>query len=129
MHMQWERPGRGFHEFPVPFPGVLPFDEGVYIIWQFTGPTIYVGQGHIAERLYRHSISPRIMQHEPGLRVTWANVEPNSRSGVEAYLASTLHPVEGDAFPDAPLIEVNLPPWNIFEQPTGMQLFLPRWLT
>ena len=83
MQLQWVRHRRGFHEFPVPFPGVWPLDEGVYIIWQFTGPTIYVGQGHIAERLYRHSISPRIMQHEPGLRVTWANVEPNSRSGVE----------------------------------------------
>jgi hypothetical protein len=31
------------------------------------------------------------------------------RNGVERYLANTLRPIVGSAFPDVPPIEVNLP--------------------
>jgi hypothetical protein len=38
-----------------------------------------------------------------------ANVAPPLRDGIERYLAETLKPKVGEAFPQAPPIAVNLP--------------------
>lgn len=85
--------------------------EGVYIIWQSNGPVIRVGQGNIRERLSRHRVDPKITAH-PSLHVTWAPVNILYRNGIERYLANTLRPVIGDAFPNVFPTPVSFPwPW------------------
>ena len=85
---------------------------GVYIIWH-AGPdpaTIYVGQGKISERLKEHREKREILEFAyHGLFVTWADVGPNDRDGIESYLAKTLNPKIGTHHPDALAIQVNLP--------------------
>jgi hypothetical protein len=86
--------------------------EGVYIIWHGgQNPwAVYVGQGTIAQRLAEHRQDPRILQYSPrGLFVTWARVDASSRDGVERFLAEKLQPREGDKYPNANPIVVNLP--------------------
>ena len=82
--------------------------EGVYIIWQGGGPIIRVGQGTICDRLAAHRDNEQSTAHEP-LYSSWAPVGLVYRNGVERYLANTLRPIVGSAFPDVPPIEVNLP--------------------
>ena len=89
------------------------FDDmkGVYIIWQKSGPVVRVGQGVIRDRLAAHRNNEDITAPS-SLFVTWAPVNVAYRDGVERYLADTLKPVVGDAFPDADPIPVSLPwPW------------------
>ena len=86
--------------------------EGVYIIWYGgTNPaTIYVGQGNISQRLGAHRIDPAVRNYSHyGLFVTWAQLGPLSRDGVERYLANTLHPLIGSAYPQTAPIVANLP--------------------
>lgn len=82
--------------------------EGVYIIWQGSGPIIRVGQGNIRDRLGRHRNDPDIVRHDR-LYVTWAPVHATHRNGVERYLANVLRPVVGDAFPNVTPTPVSLP--------------------
>lgn len=84
--------------------------EGVYVIWQGSGPVIRVGQGVIKDRIADHRNDKAITSHS-NLFVTWANVSPQNRNGVERYLAETLRPVVGSSFPNAPSVAVNLP-WS-----------------
>lgn len=84
--------------------------EGVYIIWQGDGPVVRVGQGSIKDRLVDHR-EDRVITAYKNLYVTWASVLAQNRDGVERYLADTLGPVVGDAFPDTIPITVNLP-WS-----------------
>ncbi len=81
--------------------------EGVYVIWSGSS-TVRVGQGIIRDRLGKHR-NDRAITAYPSLLVTWAPVEKNYRDGVERYLANTLKPKVGDAFPDTIPIAVNLP--------------------
>ncbi len=86
--------------------------EGVYIIWHGgqTPWTVYVGQGNIAQRLDEHRRDPRILQYSrSGLFVTWADVPPPLRDGVERYLADQLQPREGLEHPQAVAIPVKYP--------------------
>jgi hypothetical protein len=84
--------------------------DGVYVIWRPGNPTatIRVGGGNIARRLSEHRRNYEITRFGP-LLVTWAAVPAGLRDGIEAYLAMTLHPLVGDAFPDCAPIPVNLP--------------------
>ena len=86
--------------------------EGVYIIWHGgqSPATVRVGQGVIRDRIQAHRNDPAILAYaQYGLFVTWANVAPPFRDGIERYLAETLGPKVGAAFPQAPPIQVNLP--------------------
>lgn len=86
--------------------------EGVYIIWQQSGPVIRIGQGIIKDRIADHRITQAITRYD-NLHVTWAPVSTSYRDGVERYLADTLNPIVGDVFPDTNPIAVNLPwPWQ-----------------
>ena len=82
--------------------------EGVYIIWQKGGRVIRIGQGFIRDRLTEHRNNRAITAYND-LFVTWAPVVAQYRDGIERYLAETLKPLVGEAFPDAPPIQVNLP--------------------
>lgn len=86
--------------------------EGIYIIWQANGPIVRVGQGVIKDRLFQHRSDVDINRYDD-LYVSWAKVEEQYRNGVEKYLADTLSPRVGEAFPDVGSIAVNLPwLWN-----------------
>jgi len=64
--------------------------------------------------LSEHRDNPKILKYrEFGLLyVTWAKVSSHEMSGVEAYLANLLKPLEGERYPNVPFISVNSP----FEQ-------------
>ncbi|OIO30760.1 hypothetical protein AUJ77_01905 [Candidatus Nomurabacteria bacterium CG1_02_43_90] len=85
--------------------------EGVYIIWQGSGPVVRVGQGIIRDRLAAHRRDTAITAY-PNLYVTWAPIFVTYRDGVERYLANALAPRVGDAFPDVNPIQVALPLWE-----------------
>ena len=86
--------------------------SGVYVIWH-GGPnpsTVYVGKGHIAERIRSHRDCDDILKFSYlGLFVTWAQVPPAQQDGVERYLADYLKPKVGDIHPHATPIPVNFP--------------------
>lgn len=87
-----------------------PIDTlGVYVIWKPGDRAVRVGQGEVAKRLYEHRNEPKIMRHGQDLLVTWAAVEPAYRGGVELYLAQQYSPLEGERFPEAIPVAVNLP--------------------
>ena len=85
---------------------------GVYILWH-GGPnpaTVYVGQGVIRDRFTAHRQNSDIQRYESlGLYATWAAVPQANREGVERFLANRLNPLVGEAHPDVPPLEVNLP--------------------
>ena len=86
--------------------------EAVYVIWLGgSGQTIYVGSGHVAERLKAHRLEPWVHKYALGhLLVSWAVVPSLLQKRVERYLAETLEPAEGQRHPVAdPPIEVTLP--------------------
>ena len=87
--------------------------HGVYIIWVDVGGAapLYVGKGNIQERLLQHRQNARILayQQQGTLYATWAKVDFLASAGMERYLAELLAPLVGDAWPDVPPIEVNLP--------------------
>ena len=86
--------------------------EGVYIIWQSDGPVVRVGQGVIRDRISVHREDPAITNYG-NLSVTWAKVASQDRDGIERYLAETLSPEVGSAFPQTQPMAVNLPwPWR-----------------
>jgi len=82
--------------------------EGVYIIWQSNGPVIRIGQGIIRNRIAEHRENRAITKYN-NLYVTWAKVPIQYRDGIERYLADTLKPLVGDAFPGVDPIKVNIP--------------------
>jgi hypothetical protein len=86
--------------------------EGVYIIWRSADRRVVrVGQGAIADRLSAHRADPLILAHglTGELLVTWAQVSPLYRDGVERYLGEYYKPLVGKVFPDVRPILVNLP--------------------
>lgn len=88
---------------------------GVYVIWcrknMSAVPTVVrVGQGDIKDRITAHRNDPDILAYKNhGLYVTWASVSPTFRDGVERFLADSLRPEIGDAFPSVMPTRVNLP--------------------
>lgn len=86
--------------------------HGVYIIWHggTNAATVRVGQGFIRDRLAEHRIDKQVQAYvKHTLYVTWASVPSASLDGVESFLANRLQPLVGDRFPNATLIDVNLP--------------------
>ena len=85
---------------------------GVYIIWHAgeNPRTAYVGQGMIAQHIRAHQADPRNVPYRYlGLFITWAQVAPSDRDGVERYLADTLRPLIAERHPDVPPTPVNSP--------------------
>lgn len=84
--------------------------SGVYVIWNQSW-TIRLGQGDVASRLLEHRENHLITRHaaQGELWVTWAPVSALLQDGVERYLAERLQPKEGERFPAAAAIPVNLP--------------------
>ena len=92
---------------------------GVYVIayWNDSGKrvTVRVGQGVIWDRIKSHRENYDIMKHgragtHQTLCVTWAEVSSSvMRDEVERFLGETLHPIEGERFPDVYPVVVNLP--------------------
>lgn len=86
--------------------------EGVYVIWHGgqTPATVRVGRGMIRDRLRGHRSDREIQQYAAqGLFVTWAEVGPSDRDGVEAYLFSRLAPLVGERGPQCSPVPVDLP--------------------
>ena len=89
--------------------------DGVYIIWRPELDTelrraVYVGQGKIVPRLSFHRRTKlEATDGDDYLRATWAQVEKSVRDRVEAFLAQYLRPEQGDVWPSAAGILVNLP--------------------
>jgi hypothetical protein len=86
---------------------------GVYVIW-FAAQgrnVVRLGQGKIADRLAAHGKDKEILAYAQygALKVTWAAVPAAQLDAVERYLADTLNPLVGDAFPDVVPLAVNLP--------------------
>ncbi len=89
--------------------------NGVYIIWySTTGRILYVGQGHIRNRLEERKKDVRFKWYErSNIYVTWAEVDKHYQNSIESYLADILKPIIGEIHPHNELdIEVNLP-WEI----------------
>lgn len=87
---------------------------GVYHIWCVCMDrkfNVRSGQGIVGARLTAHKADQVIINHKRSgtLHVTWAEVPPAHLDGVERYLADRYRPVEGDRYPDAVPIQVNLP--------------------
>ena len=90
---------------------------GVYVIWywdNFGNPvTVRVGQGNLRNRLTAHRSDPLIQRYAPmDLLVTWTDVLPHLRDGVEAYLGKVLKPLVGSRFPGTKPIPV-VPPFGV----------------
>lgn len=87
--------------------------KGIYVIWQTTPfpRTIRLGQGYIGQRLANHRLDNVVMayQAQGTYYASWITPPAGYLDGIERYLANTLRPLVGDAFPDAVPIEVNLP--------------------
>ena len=82
--------------------------KGVYIIWS-DEQVVRLGSGIIKDRIAAHRKNKDITAYNKNLKVTWAKVNTNQMEGVEKYLADTLKPAIGDAFPGRTPILVNLP--------------------
>lgn len=91
--------------------------EAVYIIWYWDNSgnpvTVRVGQGNLKDRLAAHRSDPQIQRYAHlNLLVTWTDVLPHLRNGVEVYLSKVLKPLVGSHFPDAKPIPV-VPPFRV----------------
>ena len=93
---------------------------GVYVIWRPKANgrfprAVRVGQGDIGACLENDRRDRRIQSHEdnPDLCVTWAEVggPPETREGVERYLADVLKPLVADQRQDVHPIKANPPSW------------------
>jgi hypothetical protein len=85
---------------------------GVYIIWHAgeRPKTVYIGYGHVKERLHAHCMDSRILTYLPkGLLVTWAEVPAMDAAGVVRYLADRLRPLVEVQRLDVRPIPVNSP--------------------
>ena len=87
-------------------------EHGVYVIWR-SAPTarsvvLYVGRGFLRREIADCRRDP-MFRCEPGLRVTWANLDPSDVDSVAAYLYERLRPVWGEVVTRVPPTCVNLP--------------------
>ena len=86
--------------------------HGVFVIWRHgtrqIAVILYVGRGTLRRELADCRRDP-LFRGEPGLRVTWARVEPAEIDGVAAYLCEQLRPVWGELAPAVEPKVVNLP--------------------
>src|SRR5688572_8913941 len=101
--VEWVKCGNGSNWCPLETVDLSKVTaQGIYVIWHEGNPgrIVRVGQGEIAERLWRHRADPEILDYRTfgTLRVTWAAVPVTHRNGVERFLADNYRPLVGDAF-------------------------------
>jgi hypothetical protein len=87
--------------------------HGVYVIWRGgamarTSVVLYVGRGVLRREIADCRRDP-LFRCEPGLRVTWAGLDPTAVDSVAAYLYEQLRPLWGEVVPSVPPTSVNLP--------------------
>ena len=95
--------------------------EGIYILWYpetdlHTFQVVYVRAGIIRNRIDHHRGNHSRILHKVvarHLRLTWTVVPSIAgRNAIERYLAESLRPVVGEAWPDVLPLRVNLPGWE-----------------
>ena len=119
--VSWARPLRGgWYSFKWANLRLLCMAEGIYILWYPETDTrpfqvMYVGQGIIRNRVDHHRGNHSRILHKVvarHLRLTWTVVPSIAdRNAIERYLAETLRPVVGEAWPGVLPLRVNLPGW------------------
>ena len=119
--LSWARPLRGgWYSFEWANVNRLGAQQGIYILWYPETAdrplqVAYVGQGIIKARIIHHRGSWSRIRHKVRARrlcLTWALVpDQKARDGIERYLAETLRPEVGGAWPAAWPVRVNLPDW------------------
>jgi hypothetical protein len=86
--------------------------SGVFVIWRpgngRASAVLYVGSGPLRQEIERCRRDP-VIGGSPGLRVTWAAVDPRDVDGVAAYLYQQLRPLWGEVPDPVPAQPVNLP--------------------
>jgi hypothetical protein len=69
---------------------------------------LYVGRGQLWQVVEECRLDP-VMRGPPGLRITWAAVDPHDADGVAAYLYQQLRPLWGEVLRSVVPRPVNLP--------------------
>ena len=87
--------------------------HGVFVVWQpgdhGRAPVVlYVGSGTLRQE-NAHCRRDPVIGTNPGLRITWAAVDPRYVDGVAAYLYQQLRPLWGEVPRSGPGQPVNLP--------------------
>jgi hypothetical protein len=88
-------------------------EYGVFVIWRpgdaaRASAVLYVGRGALRQGIEQARRDP-VVGASPGLRVTWASVDPPDLDAVAAYLYQQLRPLWGEVVPAATPQPVNLP--------------------
>jgi hypothetical protein len=88
-------------------------DHGVFVVWRpgdiARAPAVlYVGRGPLRQKIEDCRRDP-IMGGSPGLRITWARVDPRDVDAVAAYLYQQLRPLWGEVLREEAPQPVNLP--------------------
>ena len=119
--VSWARHLRGgWYSFKWANLKILGMSEGIYILWYPETEArpfqaVYVGQGIIRNRIDHHRGNHSRILHKVVaryLRLTWTIVPSViDRNAIERYLAETLQPLVGEAWPDVLPVRVNLPNW------------------
>jgi hypothetical protein len=86
--------------------------HGVFVVWRpgngRPSAVLYVGHGPLRTKIAECRRDP-IIGASPGLRITWAEVDPQDAVGVAAYLYQQLRPLWGEVPLPVPAQRVNLP--------------------
>jgi hypothetical protein len=86
---------------------------GVFVVWRpgdaaRVPVVLYIGRGPLRQKIEDCRRDP-IMRGAPGLRVTWARVDPRDVDDVAAYLYQQLRPLWGEVVRSEAPRPVNLP--------------------
>jgi hypothetical protein len=85
---------------------------GAFVVWRpgngRASVVLYVGSGALRQEIASCRRGP-ILGHTPGLRITWARVDPQDLDAVAAYLYQQLRPLWGEVPRPVPVLAVNLP--------------------
>ena len=88
-------------------------EHGVFVIWRpgdagRASAVLYVGRGALRQAIDQARRDP-VVGASPGLRITWAAVDPPDVDAVAAYLYQQLRPLWGEVVREATPQPVNLP--------------------
>jgi hypothetical protein len=87
--------------------------SGVFVVWRVgdshrASAVLFVGSGGLRQEVAACQRDP-VLSSAPGLRVTWAKVDPRDVAGVAVYLYQQLRPLWGEVPQPVPARPVNLP--------------------
>lgn len=87
--------------------------HGVFVVWRpgddgRAPAVLYVGRGPLRAEIAICRRDP-VIGGAPGLKITWATVDPRDVDGVAAYLYQQLRPLWGEVPQPVPARPVNLP--------------------